>query len=249
MKWLNGRMSAGGCGNKMSHKVLWKKYWKTRSDDDRNNLVMAYIQLARHTCHRLLATLPQQVNFEEIFGAACEGLIKAIEKYDERQASFPTYANLRMRGCILDYLRLIDPQQRQVRIFEKQQQTLMDHAAACNEQLSDEDLRTKLKVSKDLFQRRQQEIRLGNALQLMPEAGPSIVDPDVRRPEDLAHYICLLEDLIAEQRSEKAKIVLHMYFHEGLYCKDIAEHLGVTESRVSQLKNAAVAAGREKYAA
>jgi len=100
--------------------TIWKKYFKTRSPEQRNLLVEKYAPLVQMQAARLSRKLPAHVTYEELCSAGYDGLIEAVQAYDpERKAKFETFCQQRIIGAIMDWLRTLDPQSRTVRTFEK----------------------------------------------------------------------------------------------------------------------------------
>ena len=78
--------------------------------------VREHLPLVRQVVQRMLARKPPEISTEDLISWGTMGLLDAIQKYDQaREASFSTYAQYRIRGSILDYLRRCDWVPRSVR--------------------------------------------------------------------------------------------------------------------------------------
>lgn len=75
---------------------------------DRAN-VLQYLPLVERVAKRVARRLPCSVSLDDLVGAGSVGLIEAVKRFDpERAPSFAAYAELRIRGAILDHLRAVD---------------------------------------------------------------------------------------------------------------------------------------------
>ena len=82
----------------------------------RNELILQYAPQIKYIAHRVASRLPSHIELEELINAGVLGLIDAIEKFDvTRNIQFKTYAEIRVRGAMLDELRAQDWVPRSVR--------------------------------------------------------------------------------------------------------------------------------------
>ena len=90
-------------------KELWDEYTRVRSIDARNAIVSAYTSVARKIARQVKKKVPGHIDEEELFSSGVVGLIQAVEKFDPaRNDNFPSYAQLRIRGAIIDGFRDTD---------------------------------------------------------------------------------------------------------------------------------------------
>ena len=88
---------------------LWQDYLKSKSVELRNQLAEFYLPLVRLVAGRLAISLPSHVDRDDLLSSGFFGLLDAIDRYDiERKNKFETYAGIRIRGAMLDYLRAKD---------------------------------------------------------------------------------------------------------------------------------------------
>ena len=84
---------------------------------DRDALVEAHLPQVKFIADRLAAKLPPSVDREDLIGAGVLGLLDAVDKFDpERGVQFKTYAEMRVRGAMLDSLRSLDWAPRSMRL-------------------------------------------------------------------------------------------------------------------------------------
>src|SRR5438046_106416 len=77
--------------------------------EERDKLIVEHLSLIKHIAHRVATRLPASVEIGDLVNAGVLGLLDAVEKFEpERGVKFKTYAELRVRGAILDSLRDLD---------------------------------------------------------------------------------------------------------------------------------------------
>jgi RNA polymerase sigma factor for flagellar operon FliA len=229
---------------------------------DRDETVRGLMWLVKCIVRDIAENLPGSVDVEDLIGAGTVGLIKAVENYDgSRGASVETYARHRIRGAVLDELRRGDrlPQavraklkkvERAVEVIERKTGRYpADHEIAMEAGLAEEEVAVLFSAAAaadlysldEVFQSENGEGRL--ALDEMNMESP---DPlgRLERKE--------LEDMLVHAIRElprMEKIVLSLYYYEGLRMREIGEVLGISESRISQIHSRAILLLRGKVRA
>lgn len=191
-------------------------YIKSRKD-----LVIEHLPLVKKVASKIYGRIPEgTVDFEELVNTGVIGLIKAIDRYDSNRAKFSTYAYIKIRGEILDYLRKLDFLPRSVREKVK------------NGEISDlrEEIATLISIEEKLFSN--SERYSVKDILVSGEPGPEELFLREEAREVLASAVSEL--------SEKEQLVLQLIFVEELDLKSISEILGVSVSRVSQIKSGAL---------
>ncbi|MCB9849638.1 MAG: sigma-70 family RNA polymerase sigma factor [Phycisphaerales bacterium] len=227
---------------------VWKRYLKTKKVEDRNTLVVHYADLVHSHAARLSRRLPAQISYDEICSAAFDGLIEAVEAYDPKhKAKFETFCQQRISGAVMDWLRSLDPQSRTVRTFEK-------HRMIAKEMLDTEIGRPP--TAEEIARRMNISVRryedLCRLSQLGKEVHFSSMEPedngqghgtnrgwDVRdtNAEDPSSCITreMLTEHVAKGLAREERLILVLYYHEGLTMAEIGAVLNLSESRVSQI--------------
>ena len=242
---------------------LWQDYKSTGTVEARNRLIVHYSPLVKYVAGRLSAGLPQNVEQADLVGYGMFGLIDAIDKFDlSRGFKFETYAMSRIRGSIIDELRSIDWVPRSLRAkarsveraYTKLEHELMrnptDAEVAAELQISEGDLQdvfthmsffglVALEETLSVGAERSESVTLRDTI---PDRGPGPVGTfEVEETKQiLAGAINRLP--------EREKIVLSLYYYEGLTLGEIGDILGITESRVCQIHTKAVIQLRSKLA-
>lgn len=227
---------------------LWKKYLSTRAVELRNELVIHYSHLVHTHAARLSRKLPAQVSYDEICSAAFDGLIEAIEAYDpERKAKFETFCQQRISGAVMDWLRSLDPQSRTVRTFEKQKMLAREALGADREfNPSQMELARRMNMSIDRFDYLSRLSQLGKEIHFSALEPPddqraqgSTHSWDVRdaRCEDPAMVVAreLLTEHLTSGLPREERLVIRLYYFEGMTMAEIGSVLDLSESRVSQI--------------
>lgn len=219
---------------------------------ERDALIVMYVPLVRTIAGRLAKRLPSSVDTDELISVGTVGLIEAIDRFDpQRGVPFKAYAEVRIRGSMVDHLRSSDFVPRAVRRkFARIEYTRKHLAAKFGRPPSREEMAAELEMSPDDFDdyETQSEIRKqvsGNA-PLGDEDGPTIID-QVESDLTLVEDDLVQREIIEELRSaitflpEKERVVLTFYYLQGMGLKEIGRTLGVTESRACQIAKAALA--------
>jgi len=230
----------------------------------RNELILKYAPLIKYVAGRLAMRLPPNVDVNDLVSAGVMGLIDALNRYDPtHNIQFKTFAEFRIRGAMLDELRSLDWVPRSVR----KKATLLERTYAELEQklgrpAEDNEVAEALGVSLDEFYHMLEEIRGVSFVDIeiirrkLPDLNEDdifdlIVDPNQKDPFEDCH-LQELRDLLTEaiaRLPEKERLVLSLYYYEGLTMREIGEILGYTESRISQLHSKAISRLRARIRA
>jgi RNA polymerase sigma factor for flagellar operon FliA len=221
----------------------------------REEVVVEYAPLVRQIANRLAARLPDTLDREDLIQAGMIGLLDAIEKYDSgREAQFRTYAEFRIKGAMLDDLRAGDWVPRSVRENADRVGTAMkDLTYSLGRVPEDTEVASKLGLPladyhQLLMKSRAIHLLHIEDLQRPHEEGDGgdvfdvLEDPFCSDPLDALSLKDLHTKMTAAVKAlpEKERLVLSLYYDEGLNLKEIGEVLGITESRVSQIRTQAI---------
>ena len=242
---------------------LWADYKRVGSRELRDQLIVHYSPLVKYVAGRVATGLPQNVDQADLVSYGIFGLIDAIEKFDlDRGFKFETYAIARIKGNILDELRSVDWVPRSVRAkaraLEKAYSTLESklHRTPTDAELADE-----LDLTDDQLQTTLGQISFTGLVALDEmlsggDRGDSITLGDTLPDSGVgpvaAYEVEEMRHILAEainRLPEREKVVLGLYYYEGLTLAEIGSILGVTESRVCQIHTKAVIQLRARIAA
>ena len=233
---------------------LWADYKANRNQETRDKLIVQYSPLVKYVAGRVGVGLPRNVEQADLASFGVFGLIDAIEKFDpERGYKFETYAIARIKGAILDELRSIDWVPRSVRSKARNLEKAMakleseNHRAPTDKEVAEEMGVTEAQLQTTLSQISFVGVAALDEMLSGGERGESVTLGDtVADTKDGPMGVFEVEEMrqiLAEsinRMPEREKIVLTLYYYEGLTLAEIGRVLGVTESRVCQIHTKAV---------
>jgi RNA polymerase sigma factor for flagellar operon FliA len=243
---------------------LWADYKAAGGRDLRDQLIVHYSPLVKYVAGRVAVGLPQNVEQADLVSYGIFGLIDAIEKFDlARGYKFETYAIARIKGAILDELRSIDWVPRSVRAKARAlEKAYAKLEAELRRTPTDEELAVELEISEDQLQVTLSQISfvglvaLDEMLSVGGDRGESITlgdtIADAGEGPVAAYEVEEMRHILAaaiNRMPEREKVVLTLYYYEGLTLAEIGQVLGVTESRVCQIHTKAVLQLRSKILA
>ena len=230
---------------------LWNHYLSKRDTETRNAIVEYYTPLVRTQANRISRKLPAQVTYDEICSAGFDGLIEAVQSYDpERKTKFETFCQQRIVGAVMDWLRSLDVQSRTVRRFEKR---MFDVRETLDSELgrppTGQELSVGMGLSNERFEQMSRLSRMGHEVHLSAVGAtnnsgtgndsrpwevrdPRQNDPSVKVGREM------LADFVTRGLTREERLVLVLYYFEGLTMAEIGSVLNLSESRVSQMHSA-----------
>lgn len=237
----------------------WVRFKTDRDMKARSALILHYHPKVVAIAWKIASRLPVHVDREDLVSYGLVGLIDAIEKFDlSRKLVFETYAGTRIYGQVMDELRKLDWVPRSVR-------NALRDAKRAQESLEEElhrpptaeELAERLSVSVDVLKSTLAEGQWSGMLTLdgapmADGAGTPIDYVDRSIDVDGELQIDGIKSTIASavvNMAEREAVVLALYYIEGLNLSEIGRLLGVTESRVCQMHNKAIADIRLELAA
>lgn len=222
----------------------------------RERLILHYAPLVTAVAGRVGMRLPAMVEHADLVSYGMFGLIDAIEKYEPgRSVKFETYAGARIRGAIIDELRAMDWIPRSVRTkaravdrayaeLESQLHRVpTESEVAARLGMDIRDLRALFTQLSTVNVAALDELlgageERGDRLSLLDTLGDDRT-PDPENSFEAQETKFLLARAI-DQLGEREKLVLVLYYYEGMTLAEIGRVLGVTESRISQMHTAAM---------
>lgn len=227
-----------------------------------NSLVEEHLYLVQHVVNSLASRFPRHVDRGELWSAGAHGLVDASRRYDpDAGIPFARYATIRIRGAILDSTRTRDWATRSLR---REMRTVREAEAAFSDthgRTPDSvELAATLGMTPEKLAAHQAAAATANLLHLDHtvsggEEGDSTLAERLEErdssvlPEDSLEN----QELIGTARSavehlpEVQREVVERYYFGGELLRDIADSLGVTEARVSQIRSEALLAMRSYF--
>jgi RNA polymerase sigma factor for flagellar operon FliA len=207
-------------------------------------LARRMMPIIRRIAARLARRLPRHVRIDDLIGAGCQGLMAAIARYDAtRAAEFESYAEVRIRGAMLDELRAWDPLTRDQRIRCKR-------ILAANRELerrlgrspAADEVASELGITLETYWAWQSATaRWSHALVEGDDGADPVAQLSDTRTEASDDRLSRREREDAVRAAIDAlpprlRHILHLHYVDGLTLRHIGAELGITESRVCQLE-------------
>ena len=234
---------------------LWRQFKENCDVKTKDMLILHYLPLVKYIAGRMAINMPSHIDSDDLISSGVIGLVKAIERYDLNCGTlFETYATTRIKGAILDELRSLDWVPRSVRgrarILEKVYATLeeklgrpaTDEEVAQYLEITEEELAEWIKYATPT-----PIVSLNTILNTGDDDKPlqvidTLEDSKNKSPLSVSEQK-ELQGFLAEcinDLNTQEKMVVILYYYEGLMLKEIGEILGVSESRVSQVHTKAM---------
>lgn len=223
------------------------------SATEEETLVRQHLPLVSYAVNELSRRLPAHVQRDDLTSAGMAALAMAARSFEEgRGVPFGRYAARRIQGALLDELRSRDWASRSVRRRAREQDEAADRlATTLGRQASPAELAASLGVAVDELEATQRDVHRSVVLSfqvvvdtpgadsLLPTSGPT---PDqVLLDRERNAY---LRDAVATLPERLRTVVVGVFFDERPM-QELAEELGITESRVSQMRTEALALLRD----
>jgi RNA polymerase sigma factor for flagellar operon FliA len=234
---------------------LWDEFKRSGSADARERLILHYAPLVKYVASRVATGLPASVEQGDLVSYGMFGLIDALEKFEPARGNkFETYAIPRIKGAIIDELRAMDWVPRSVRFKAREiEKAVADLESMLKRAPTEKEVAERLGVTVS---------ELHDVINQISFVSVLALDELLSVGNDRGEHVSLLDTLAdkgtdptlgvegQETRallagainslSEREKIVVTLYYFEGLTLAEIGDILGVTESRVCQIHTKAV---------
>jgi RNA polymerase sigma factor for flagellar operon FliA len=211
---------------------------------DRNELILEYYPMVRRVAYRMARRYPRSVDADDLVHIGMLGLIDAVDRYEgDRTESFSAYARIRIQGAIVDEMRKADWVPRSVRDRANAIRRAKD---ALTEELGKEPTQSQIAQRLGVDEGRLQELMKTADIRVLVSTeeggdddstvGSTLADPGLEVDEIVAkrHQSEQVRAVLASL-PDRERLIVELYYYRDRSFKEIAETLGVTESRVSQL--------------
>lgn len=232
-----------------------------KNQKKRDKLIIKHLSLVNYVVSKFKMYLPLFVDQDDLIESGIVGLIEAANKYDTtKNTQFKSYALYRIRGSILDYLR---SQEWMPRTLRKKAKIVRDMYTSLGQKLNRppqaDEIAEALNIDPAALDKLLAKIGFGSLFSLeafFQESGDTMDENRNQEIRDARSYDPLgdLEtreefSLLAQAIDElpkKERLVVTLYYYEGLMLREISRILGISESRVSQLHHQALFVLRTK---
>ena len=230
---------------------LWEAYSAQKTPALKEKIILHYAPLVKYVAGRLMVHIGQNVDYDDLVGYGIFGLIDAIDKFDpSKGVKFETYASFRIRGAIIDNIRRMDWVPRTLRQKNKHiENVIIKLEEELGRSPSDEELAQALGLTPDETVDLLRKSSIHSLVSLddfleqnYEKSHVSLVTNSSDSPEELTEdkerKLKLAEAI--NNLKDKEKLVITLYYYEGLTLKEISSIMKVTESRVSQIHTKAI---------
>ena len=237
----------------MEIRDVWVMYQAEPTQEIRNFFMERFLHLVRYNAERIYQRLPDEVDLEDLMSAGLFGLMDAIDAYDlDRGVKFETYCAPRIRGAILDELRSMDWVPRLVRhrtskVEAAKQQIQME----LGRKATDDEISSKLEIDENeyiKFKRDSSAVSVSSITRkcFQSEGSRELREIDVIKDEHQTSPVKLiqrrdLKDLMTKGLTRAERLIVVLYYYEGMTMKEIGTTLDLSESRVSQMHSSILA--------
>lgn len=222
---------------------------------DIRKIVEKNLHLVEMVVRKIAPNLPDSMAREELVSEGIMGLIDAAQKFDpNRGMKFEHWAEIRIRGAIIDYLRKTDVLSRSSRLMVKQiANTVRELQNRLGREPTDEEIAEELGISLEDYHLELEKISTLSLISLdevVFDQNSSegkllyeiISDESVKDPFKFAENSNLrkiIEEAL-EKLDDREREVVKLYYLDGYHMKEISKRLRVSESRVSQIHSKAL---------
>ena len=234
---------------------LWSLYKETGDIEAKNEILLNYGYLVKWIVRRMMPKYNSYNEYDDLVSCGMLGLIDAVDKFElKHEVKFETYAVSRIRGEILDYMRSQDWASPSLR----KKISAITNAYEAFENLNpgqpaDKSVAESLGMQVEQVQRILTQTHMFNLVNFEETLSSGNPETELKGKDENTPEEELLnkerKQLLAETIEllpEKERLVITLYYYEGLLLKEIAEILQVTESRVSQIHSKVLAKMRVK---
>jgi RNA polymerase sigma factor for flagellar operon FliA len=219
---------------------------------DEGRLVRDHLPLVQQAVSDLSSRLPRHVHRDELYSAAMLGLAQAARSFDPgRGIAFERHASNRIRGALLDELRSADWASRSVRSRARSLRQAADGLTSrLGRSPTPAQLALELGVEVDAVHRLLEDVHRATVLNydsIVEQGGDELLPTGDGSPETVLldrELRAYLTDAVVALPERLRRVVVASFFKEQPMHQTAAE-LGVTESRVSQLRAEALALLRD----
>ncbi len=216
------------------------EYKRTGNINLRNDIVLRYLELVRLIAVSLRNIYSKYATSDDIINEGVIALMSAIDSFDpDKGVKFETYANIKVKGAIIDYVRKQDWVPRHVRHFGKELDTAYNELfGKLGRHPKNEELAEHMGVTKEKLNKSMAEAAGAITLSFEELLYEDNFDTVGGEAADTRLYDEELKQVIAgaiEELNPKSRQVVTLYYYEKLKFNEIARVLGVSESRVCQI--------------
>ena len=233
--------------------TIWKNYKANKSQDDKNQLISYYFHIVNQLSTKAAAKTDYKLQPEELMSYGYQGLVDAIEKYDlTMNIKFQTYASRRISGSILDGMRDMDHIPRSTRlahsIFLRHKVRLQNHFSrhlsdmeVCHMLgMREKDIQKLYRYIPPQFESLSTVANHNNQEQISYSNHKNLVDYKQPMPDKHIIQNESFQNIIEDKLTNIEKKIVENYYYDDMTMDDIAQTMGLSASRISQIHQNAI---------
>lgn len=224
-------------------------YKNELSEEEKEQIIKDFLPFIKYTAHRLSWGLPPQLTVEDLISVGVMGLLDSLKRYTEGRVKLNTFVQFRIKGAMLDELRANNwiPKS-----MNKKINTIKNAHLKLEKNLGrppdEKEITEYLGMTPDEYYRILQVANTQTTLRFEDLNGKKhgendidvmecISDPEAKNPLQLLEESDRKEVLagVIDELPEKEKLILSLYYWEGMTMKEIAKVMDLTEGRVCQI--------------
>jgi RNA polymerase sigma factor for flagellar operon FliA len=228
--------------------------YKTRlTEEKKEEIIKEFLPYIKYTAYRLSWKLPPHVTVDDLISVGLMGLLDALERFEPGKVKLKTYAELRIKGAMIDELRATAWIPRSMRKkIEKVDNAKQKLQKKLGREPDDAEIARSMKISMKEYHKIAQYAASSDSLRLEDfkyndsdsdlNISECIADPKAKTPLKELEEKDMREKLaeIIDTLPEKERLVLTLYYWEELTMQEIGKILNITESRVCQIHSQAL---------
>ena len=227
---------------------LWKSYAQTKDIETRNYIMMEYLYIVKIHAARMYNVYRNFADQDDIISCGALALLNSVDRFDHtRDIKFETFASIRVRGAMIDYMRKQDWVPRTVRKnIKDMDMAYADLQRELGREPSDEEVARRLGIEMDDYYETLSKTYSTNILSIEELISDSLYNsliPASDKTPETEYEVKELEQQMAiaiDSLNDKERTVISLYYYEDLKAKQIAAILEISESRVSQIHSKAL---------
>jgi len=210
----------------------------------RNALAIDYMPAVKAMAARLKERLPSSIDFNDLVSIGLEELVKLSKRYDPKQNdNFWGYAQKRVYGAMLDFLRSLDTISRADRKLVKEIDKITEEYMAKYGVAPDDEYLAKV-LNEDIEKVKKAKTA-GEIYNVMPIEDQLNYFDNVSKKVEEEELIDIIKKVLKEL-TKNEQLVIQLYYFEELSLREISEILNLSESRISQIHSKAIRKIRKK---
>ncbi len=230
------------------------------NEEEKERIIKEFLPYIKYTAYRLSWKLPPHVTIDDLISVGLMGLMDALSRFEPGKVKLKTYAELRIKGSMIDELRATAWIPRSMRKkIEEINNARMKLERRDGRVPDDVEVAKSLNMPLDKYYKILQYATCSNPVRLEDFKNNRFADSDLNITECIADPkakspLSILEEKDARDKlvdlidtlPKKEKTVLALYYYEELTMQEIGRVLSITESRVCQIHGQALGKLKEK---